>query len=140
MGQVHTHSRDDLLDLPYVIPGDQAPQYRGVTPFRQARPIIYKHGFAQTKFNFSNTLGLQEPEKISTKKFEVLPTTEEVKMRNLRSVIFGLGCVLGGAFLANYFGAEVGAQQQTVTEAQSWELTVGRYHTSNLDRIPHSGR
>ena len=61
-------------------------------------------------------------------------------MRNLRSVIFGLGCLLGGAFLANYFGAEVGAQQQTVTEAQSWELTVGRYHTSNLDRIPHSGR
>ena len=35
-------------------------------------------------------------------------------MRNLRSVIFGLGCVLGGAFLANYFGAEAGAQQQTV--------------------------
>ena len=61
-------------------------------------------------------------------------------MRNLRSVIFGLSCVLGGAFLANYFGAEVGAQQQTVTEAQSWELTVGRCHTSNLDRIPHSGR
>ena len=53
-------------------------------------------------------------------------------MRNLRSVIFGLGCVLGGAFLANYFGAEAGAQQQTVTEAQSWELTVGRYHTTNV--------
>ena len=35
-------------------------------------------------------------------------------MRNLRSVIFGLGCLLGGAFLANYFGAEAGAQQQTV--------------------------
>ena len=35
-------------------------------------------------------------------------------MRNLRSVIFGLGCLLGGAFLANYFGAELGAQQQTV--------------------------
>ncbi|GEM_PF-4555861 len=96
--------------------------------------------FCSADFYFSNTLGLQEPEKISTKKFEVLPTTEELKMRNLRSVIFGLGCVLGGAFLANYFGAEVGAQQQTVTEAQSWELTVGRYHTSNLDRIPHSGR
>ena len=40
-------------------------------------------------------------------------------MRNLGSVIFGLGCVLGGVFLANYFGAETGAQQQTVTEAQS---------------------
>ena len=53
-------------------------------------------------------------------------------MRNLRSVIFGLGCVLGGAFLANYFGAEAGAQQQTVTEAQSWELTVGRYNTNNV--------
>jgi hypothetical protein len=35
-------------------------------------------------------------------------------MRNLRSVIVGLGCVLGGAFLVNYFGAEAGAQQQTV--------------------------
>ena len=64
MGQVHTHSRDDLLDLPYVIPGDQAPQYRGATPFRQSRPIIYKHSFAQTKFNFSNRLGL-----LSLKKF-----------------------------------------------------------------------
>ena len=53
-------------------------------------------------------------------------------MRNLRSVIFGLGCLLGGAFLANYFGAEAGAQQQTVTEAQAWELTVGRYNTNNL--------
>ena len=48
-------------------------------------------------------------------------------MRNLRSVIFGLGCVLGGAFLANYFGAELGAQQQTVTEVQAWELTTGTY-------------
>ena len=35
-------------------------------------------------------------------------------MRNLRSVIFGLGCLLGGVFLVNYFGAELGAQQQTV--------------------------
>ena len=35
-------------------------------------------------------------------------------MRNLRSVIFGLGCLLGGVFLVNYFGAEAGAQQQTV--------------------------
>jgi hypothetical protein len=35
-------------------------------------------------------------------------------MRNLRSVIFGLGCLIGGAFLADYFGAELGAQQQTV--------------------------
>ena len=40
-------------------------------------------------------------------------------MRNVRSVIFGLGCLLGGAFLANYFGAEVGAQQQTV---ERWEV------------------
>ena len=39
-------------------------------------------------------------------------------MRNVRSVIFGLGCLLGGAFLANYFGAEAGAQQQTV---EGWE-------------------
>ena len=61
-------------------------------------------------------------------------------MRNLRSVIFGLSFLIGGVFLANLFGAEAGAQQQTVTEAQSWELTVGRHHTSNLDRIPHSGR
>ena len=53
-------------------------------------------------------------------------------MRNLRSVIFGLGCVLGGAFLANYFGAEAGAQEQTVTEAQSWEIHHGRYNTNNL--------
>ncbi len=52
-------------------------------------------------------------------------------MRDLRSVIFGFGCVLGGAFLVDYFGAEAGAQQQTVTEAQSWELTVGRYSTNN---------
>ena len=35
-------------------------------------------------------------------------------MGKLRSVIFGLGCVLGGAFLTDYFGAEAGAQQQTV--------------------------
>ena len=35
-------------------------------------------------------------------------------MRNLRSVIFGLSCLLGGVFLANLFGAEAGAQQQTV--------------------------
>jgi hypothetical protein len=39
-------------------------------------------------------------------------------MRNLRSVIFGLGCLLGGVFLADYFGAEAGAQQQTV---ERWE-------------------
>ena len=50
-------------------------------------------------------------------------------MRNLRSVIFGLSFLIGGVFLANLFGAEAGAQQQTVTEAQSWELTVGRYST-----------
>ena len=35
-------------------------------------------------------------------------------MRNLRSVIFGLGFLIGGVFLANLFGAEAGAQQQTV--------------------------
>ncbi len=50
-------------------------------------------------------------------------------MRNLQSVIFGLACILSGAFLADYFGAEAGAQQQTVTEAQSWELHVGKYNT-----------
>jgi len=53
-------------------------------------------------------------------------------MRNLRSVIFGLSFLIGGVFLANLFGAEAGAQEQTVTEAQSWELTVGRYNTNNL--------
>ena len=53
-------------------------------------------------------------------------------MRNLRSVIFGLSFLIGGVFLADYFGAEAGAQQQTVTEAQSWELTVGRYNTNNV--------
>ena len=53
-------------------------------------------------------------------------------MRNLRSVIFGLSFLIGGVFLANLFGAEAGAQQQTVTEAQSWELTVGRYNTNNV--------
>ncbi len=42
-------------------------------------------------------------------------------MRNLRSVIFGLGCILGGVFLANYFGAESGAQQQTVERSGLWE-------------------
>ena len=41
-------------------------------------------------------------------------TTEEVKMSNVRSVIFGLGFLIGGVFLANLFGAEAGAQQQTV--------------------------
>jgi hypothetical protein len=54
-------------------------------------------------------------------------------MRNLRSVIFGLSFLIGGAFLADYFGAELGAQQQTVTEAQSWELTVGAYDTQGSD-------
>jgi hypothetical protein len=52
-------------------------------------------------------------------------------MRNLRSVIFGLGCLLGGAFLADYFGADLGAQQPTVTEAQAWELMYGEYSTKN---------
>ena len=42
-------------------------------------------------------------------------------MRNLRSVIFGLGCLLGGFFLANYLGAEAGAQQQTVERSGLWE-------------------
>ena len=50
-------------------------------------------------------------------------------MRNLRSVIFGLSFLIGGVFLANLFGAELGAQQQTVTEAESWELTVGEYNS-----------
>ena len=48
--------------------------------------------------------------------------------------------VFGHGGLPVYVAVVQGAQQQTVTEAQSWELTVGRYHTSNLDRIPHSGR
>ena len=48
-------------------------------------------------------------------------------MRNLRSVIFGLSFLIGGVFLANLFGAEAGAQEQTVTEAQSWEIHTGRY-------------
>ena len=48
-------------------------------------------------------------------------------MRNLRSVIFGLSFLIGGVFLANLFGAEAGAQQQTVTKAQSWEIYHGRY-------------
>ena len=39
-------------------------------------------------------------------------------MRNVRSVIFGLSFLIGGAFLANLFGAEAGAQQQTV---EGWE-------------------
>ena len=42
-------------------------------------------------------------------------------MRNVRSVIFGLGCLIGGAFLANYFGAEAGAQQQAVERSGLWE-------------------
>ena len=49
-------------------------------------------------------------------------------MRNLRSVIFGLSFLIGGVFLANLFGAEAGAQQQTVTEAQAWEVHAGRYN------------
>ena len=46
-------------------------------------------------------------------------------MRNLRSVIFGLSFLIGGVFLANLFGAEAGAQEQTVTEAQAWEIHAG---------------
>ena len=38
-------------------------------------------------------------------------------MRNLRSGILGLSFLLGGVFLANLFGAEAGAQQQT---AERW--------------------
>jgi hypothetical protein len=48
-------------------------------------------------------------------------TKEKVEMRNLRSVIFGLGCLLGCGFLANCFGAELGAQQQTVECSGVWE-------------------
>ncbi len=54
-------------------------------------------------------------------------------MRNLRSVVFGLGCLLGGVFLANYFGAELGAQQQAPTEAQAWEIYHGRYPRPSSD-------
>ena len=42
-------------------------------------------------------------------------------MRNLRSVIFGLSFLLGGVFLANLFGAEAGARQQTVERSGLWE-------------------
>ena len=56
-------------------------------------------------------------------------------MRNLRSVIFGLSFLIGGVFLANLFGAEAGAQQQTVTEAQSWEIHAGPYSSSETDRM-----
>ncbi len=48
-------------------------------------------------------------------------------MSNLRRVVFGLCCIGVGVFLANLFGAEAGAQQQTVTEAQAWEIHTGRY-------------
>ena len=57
----------------------------------------------------------------------------EVQMRNLRSVVFGLVCLLGGVFLANYFGAELGAQQQAPTEAQAWEIYHGRYPRPSSD-------
>ena len=42
-------------------------------------------------------------------------------MRNLRSVIFVLSCLLGGALLVNYFAAEAGAQKQTVERSGLWE-------------------
>ena len=42
-------------------------------------------------------------------------------MRNLRSVILGLSFLIGGVFLANLFGAEAGAQQQTVERSGLWE-------------------
>ena len=45
-------SRNDSLDLPYVITGDQAPQYPGATPFRQSHANTYKHCFAQGIFVF----------------------------------------------------------------------------------------
>ena len=48
-------------------------------------------------------------------------------MRNLRRVIFGLGCLLAGVFLANYFGTELGAQQQAPAEAQAWEIYHSQY-------------
>ena len=51
---------------------------------------------------------------------------EEVQVRNLRSAVVGLGCLLGGVFLAIYFGAELSAQQAP-TEAQAWEIYHGRY-------------
>ena len=49
-------------------------------------------------------------------------------MRNLRSVVLGSVVFLGGVFLANWFGTELRAQQQTPTEAQSWEIHTGRYN------------
>ena len=56
-------------------------------------------------------------------------------MRNLRSVIFGLSFLIGGVFLANLFGAEAGAQEQTVTEAQSWEIHTGPHSSGGTDRM-----
>ena len=52
-------------------------------------------------------------------------------MRNLRSVIFGLSFLIGGVFLANLFGAEAGAQEQTVTEAQAARRRV----TTPMERL-----
>ena len=52
---------------------------------------------------------------------------EEVQVSNLRNVVIGLVCLLSGVFLANYFGAELGAQQQAPTEAQAWEIYHGKY-------------
>ena len=54
-------------------------------------------------------------------------------MRHMRNIVLGLSCLLGGAFLVSQLvGAEAMPQQQTVTEAQAWELSVGRYNTNNV--------
>jgi len=54
-------------------------------------------------------------------------------MRNLQSIIFGLSCFFGGVFLVNFFGAEAGAQQQTVTEAPS--KRSGLWETEDCKKI-----
>ena len=55
-------------------------------------------------------------------------------MRNVRSVIFGLGCLLGGAFLANYFGADIGAQDDIGAQEQ----TVERWAAADCSNISGS--
>ena len=57
----------------------------------------------------------------------------EVKVSKLRTAIVGLGCLLSGVFLANYFGAELGALQQIPGEPQAWEIYHGRYPRPSSD-------
>ncbi|MEO2121720.1 MAG: hypothetical protein ABGY10_00080, partial [bacterium] len=78
----------------------------GVPHYYSPRPPLdYKTQFCSDGFLVSDCLGVPALKKI-LQKFQL--TTEEVKMRNLRSVIFGLSFLVGGVFLANLFGAEAG--------------------------------